>query len=198
MARAAVKGFSLIEVVIVAALLAMLLLLGHQLLMPSLRLQRLENSLAQAQQRLVVALVQVREILQSSGAGGIYSDGRRLSCQPVAEVAPDAQCRWQNRPRLIYHQASSRQLRCRDWTTAPSVGAGWDQHQPVPLQPADLVGLESDSTGRSRLLAGDISDFSVAPTGRVRLDREALLTAETLIGTRRTRWQMRVTFRNYW
>jgi len=200
MARPALKGFSLAETVMVVSLTALLLLLGQQLLIPSLRLQRKENSLAQAQQRLILALGQIREILQSSGAGGIFLDGPYLSCQPVREVLSNAEIAWEIRPRLVVFSKPRRELRRIDWTDSPTSPTGWSSQAPLLLTAGDLTQLSNDGQGHSRLLANEIDVFRVTHEAGpgLKVGREIDLLAETWAGDRHTHWQMHLSLRNSW
>lgn len=199
MARSALRGFTLAEVVIVVALLGLLIILAERLLIPSLRLQRRETALAQTQQRLQLALAQVREVLQSSGSGGLYYHDGILSCQSVQEVLSDGELAWETRPCLICRDAQRRQLVRLDWKTEPTSVSGWSSTSPLLLNEQNLQTLLADSQHTRRLLVDEIDQYSLTheSTG-IRLGREIDVQLESWAGDRHSRWNGHISLRNSW
>ncbi|MBS2037254.1 hypothetical protein JST97_19860 [bacterium] len=199
MARATLKGFSLAEAVVVIGLLGLLVILAERVLIPSLRLQRKETALAQTQQRLQLAVSQIRECLQASGSGGLYYDQGILSCQSVHEVTTDAELSWETRPCLIGLDRARRELIRYDWKSSPTSVAGWTADAPLTLKPDDLLSLRQDRQHFQRLLATEIDDFAITHEGiGVRLGREIEIQLESKSADRVTRWSTHVSLRNSW
>lgn len=199
MARSALKGFTLAEMVVVVSLLGLLVILAERLLIPSLRLQRRETALAQSQQRLQLALAQLREVLQSSGSGGLYYKEGTLSCQSLHEVLSDAELSWEVRPCLIHRDAQRRHLVRYDWETPPTSVAGWSSTAPLALNEQNLQVLRNDPQHSRRLLADEIDQFSIThESSGIRLGREIDVHLESWAGDRHTRWSGHVSLRNSW
>jgi len=198
-ARPALRGFTLAEVLVVVALLGLLVILAERLLIPSLRLQRRETALAQSQQRLQLALAQLREVLQSSGSGGLFYQEGTLSCQSVREVLSDAELSWEVRPCLIYRDSQRRQLVRNDWKTSPASVSGWSSTAPLVLNEQNLQVLRDDPQRSRRLLADEIDQFSLThESSGIRLGREIDVHLESWAGDRHTRWSGHVSLRNSW
>ena len=199
MARPTLRGFTLAEVLVVVALLGVLVILAERLLIPSLRLQRRETALAQTQQRLQLALAQLREVLQSSGSGGLYYQGGTLSCQSVHEVLSDAELSWEVRPCLICRDPQRRHLVRYDWKAAPTSPTGWSSTAPLVLNEDNFQVLQDDPQHSRRLLADEIDQFSIAhESSGIRLGREIDVQLESWAGDRHTRWSGHVSLRNSW
>ncbi|ODT73551.1 hypothetical protein ABS71_06975 [bacterium SCN 62-11] len=193
------RGFTLAEAVVVVALLSLLVILAERLLIPSLRLQRRETALAQTQQRLQLALAQLRELLQSSGSGGLYYLSGTLSCQSVHEVLSDGELAWDVRPCLVYRDAQRRELVRLDWKSSPTSVPGWSSTTPLALNEANLQALQDDPQHVRRLLVNEIDQFSVTHEANgIRLGREIDVTLESWAGDRHTRWSGHVSLRNSW
>ena len=199
MARPALRAFSLAELVVVIALLGLLVILADRLLIPCLRLQRKETALAQSQQRLQLGLAQTRELLQSSGSGGLYYQDGLLSCQSVREVLSDGELSWEAKPCLLYWDRARRQLLRLDWKATPTSVSGWSSNAALALTAQDLQTLGQDSNHSQRMVVNEIDLFSLTSEGSgLRLGREIDVQLESWAGERHTRWSAHVSLRNSW
>lgn len=199
MARPALRAFSLVEVVIVVALLGLLVIMAERLLIPSLRMQRKETALAQTQQRLQLAQAEVRELLQSSGSGGLFFQNEMLSCQSLHEVMSDGELAWEVRPSLVCRDIQHRQLLRMDWKESPASVPGWSSSAPLALKSEDLLSLRNDSQHHQRMLANEIDLFKLTHDGTgLRVGRNIQVHLESWSGERHTIWNSSVSLRNSW
>lgn len=161
------RGFTLIEVLVAAALTLILLGLIYWFLVPSLRLSSQGAARVEGQQQALNALNRAERDLQQSAPGGVSlfpqdpanpNDPVGVALVPLEDVDNDGQQLWNSNFTLIYWDRAARKLRRK---TAPCPAP--DPHKPSRLSLAEFKALCDTQNGSEQFLASEVSDFEVLP-----------------------------------
>ncbi len=172
MPRPALKrnGFTLLEVIVAAVLLLLMLTLGLQLLVPSLRLSARGQARADLEQRGVLALARLTDdLLTTTQAAVSWADSQAgspavLALQPMDNPTSNGRQAYQDTLLTYTWTPTTRELRRQVWNPVPaSLAITLSRQGPLQLNRGKLMQLPT-TTGAldDRLISRDVKQITLA------------------------------------
>ncbi|MBI3925302.1 MAG: prepilin-type N-terminal cleavage/methylation domain-containing protein [Armatimonadetes bacterium] len=162
------RGFTLVEIILAAALLLVLVTLVFQALIPALHAFSRGSAESEHQQMATVAVERIREDLQRTVTAGLSvlpasgpSDPVALGVVPFRDITPEGSLVWESRVEIHYWLPSEKKLMHKVWTPSPPPPT----HRPTSYPPGVLAQAIAETTGTERVVAVNVAEFDVAVSG---------------------------------
>lgn len=164
------RAFTLIELVVAAALAALVLGLGSAYLVPALRATSRSAARVELEQRAVVALSRLVNDIEHTAPAGMSLRSSAPVCVAVNrldEVRPNGDLIWSDAYVIYYHDSVNNLLIRRLWPPgdpAPN-SAQTKRGKPKKLSPSELADIVSRPPVDYSILARDVQSFEILQAG---------------------------------
>ncbi|MHC9542476.1 MAG: hypothetical protein AB9903_23460 [Vulcanimicrobiota bacterium] len=170
------KGMTLPEIIVAAFLMAVVISLGMQLMLPSLALFRVQNARSEAQQGAIIATHWINHALLNSIIDSVTVGTNPVSISFCAVNEADPYDTSTGKPKpaprftILWHDAAERKLKVREWPPGPppppvppeftDYPFGTSEN-PLALSAADLRTICTSSYTGYRVLARNVESFAI-------------------------------------
>ena len=156
---------SLVEVLIVAGLLAMLATLFIWFMIPSLRLTAQQSVRIELQQQASIALNKLTTDLRKTSATGVSLGVDSLGLNMIEGVTEKGKQIWADEVVVYYRDVSLKRLFRKVYPPAPpALNLPFNPLRPTRVSPSELASLAA-ANGKERSVAQHVEIFEIAHSG---------------------------------
>lgn len=156
---------SLVEVLIVAGLLALLGTLFTWFMIPSLRLTAQQSVRIELQQQATIALAKLTADLRQTSATGVSLGVDSMALNLIEGVTDEGKQIWADEVVVYYRDASLKRLFRKVYPPAPpALNLPFNPLRPTRVSPSELASLAT-SNGQERSAAQNVEVFEIAHSG---------------------------------
>ncbi len=164
------KGFTLLEVIVGAGLMALVISLCMLLLLPTLRASARGMVHAEMEdQALLVASLLGRDLDGAVPQGvSLSTDGQTLAIMPIQDLLDSRLLAWLPQFAVYHWDSASATVVRRVWYSPgpPDLGLGTlDGSHPIRLSDAQMAALSGSTSLESRVLASGVTAFAITQNG---------------------------------